>query len=94
MDTPIKIVYKYPIKLQNLSEILIPIGAKFLSCQVQDSRICLWMLVDYPAESQSRKIRVIGTGDPIKLEDLNDQWEFLGTVQMPPFVWHIFMEKV
>lgn len=46
----------------------------------------LWLLVDPRARQVAHAYRVIGTGwdfDP-------EGWRYVGTLQTPPFVWHVF----
>ena len=68
----------------------LPAGAKFLDAQNQDGQLCLWFLCDPDAKETPRTFRIVGTGKtaPEGIE----HWEHIGTVQDPPFVWHVFVE--
>lgn len=56
-----------------------------LSVQLQDDWITLWMLVDTEAQSKI-DIIVTGTGHPVE-----KGLKYCGTVQWPPFVWHVWI---
>lgn len=71
---------------------LVP-GAKILSIQIQNNRLCLWEQHDAQTKQRSnlekRTIRVIGTGQPHDSSNL----EYITSVQHGIYVWHIF-EKI
>lgn len=77
-------IYKYPLA-EFEQNIQMPQGATILAAQMQDGRITLWAACDPCNESEARKFRVIGTGG-----DLPDGFEYVGTVQSGPYVWHVF----
>ena len=55
--------------------------------------VCLWAMSNTDESRKVRRmIRVYGTGRPIEepLESLN----YIGTVQVGPFVWHVFERNV
>lgn len=83
-------IYKYPLALtDDIQIIIMPGGAEILHVGVQGEnlvpRICLWAYIDPGAETQPRTFRVFGTG-----HDLPTKHEYVGTVQMGSYVWHIF----
>ena len=41
-----KTIWKYKLKIDILQEIIMPIGARILSVQMQSNTPCLWVLVD------------------------------------------------
>jgi hypothetical protein len=61
-----------------------PEGSRPLSVQVQQGLICLWVAVFPKNAVRTRAFRVRGTGHQW---DAGEEW--VGTVQMPPFVWHL-----
>lgn len=85
-----KKIFKYPVHITDLQTIEMHKGAEILCFQVQETIHgnfpTLWAIVDPDAPKETRSFRVIGTGNPIE----NDMREYIGTVQMPPFVWHLF----
>lgn len=66
-----------------------PKGADILSIQIQDGKICFWAWCESTAEKEDRKFIIIGTGNQIK-HLKRDCCTFLGTIQEPGLVWHIF----
>lgn len=84
MDT----IWKFPLTLTDVQEIILPAGARLLTVQLQDNVPCLWALVnDYIGLTQVRTIEIHGTGNPI---EGNHQRRYIATFQQPPFVWHVF----
>jgi hypothetical protein len=67
-------IYKYQFEIENFVFIEMHKNAKILSVQMQN---------DIP-----RRFFIIGTGQPFN----QNVWisGFIGTIQQPPFVWHIF----
>lgn len=63
-----------------------PEGAKILSVGNQRGNLCLWAMVDPTNPGVFRIFEMIGTGYP--LSDVGLQ--FIGTVVIEPFVWHVF----
>lgn len=82
-------IFKYPLKLTDIQAIEIPEKASILSVDIQNGGICLWALVDPNSKLVNYKFAIIGTGNPI--DDSYNLQMFIGTVQQPPFVWHVFL---
>ncbi len=78
-------IFKYPIRLTPLQDIEIPEGAYFLDVQLQEKQICIWAIVDTEREKEQHKIVIRGTG-----HDVQEDIDYLGTVQQDGYVWHIF----
>jgi hypothetical protein len=78
-------IYKYRLGLTDDS-LQMPIGAEILCVQTQQGEITIWALVDTNAASETRRFAIHGTGFSVP----NDGRLYLGTVQIAPFVWHIF----
>ena len=83
-------VYKYPIPtnfvgLEAVFELEIPEEAKALTVQVQNSVPCLWAEVWSSDEPKKRKFRIVGTG-----WDIPAFFDYVGTWQEGPFVWHLY----
>jgi len=53
---------------------------------MKEGELCLWALVDtHEYEKEEREIHICATGGPCR-----EGMIYIGTVQQPPFVWHIF----
>lgn len=65
-----KRIYKYELKLTDIQVIAMPEGAEILSVQQQGENLQLWALVDVSMPDVQRKIRIIGTGNPVANEIL------------------------
>lgn len=63
----------------------VPVGAKVLELNSQDSRICLWFEVNPDVETQPREFTIYGTGHGIE-----PGAGYVGTVHNSPFVWHCY----
>lgn len=67
---------------------MMPRNAKGISVADQAGTLTLWALVNPSEEQEWRTVRVVGTGHPIN----GKVGRFIGSVVMPPFVWHVFIE--
>lgn len=81
-------IWKYPIEITDEQNVMMPRNAKVLSVAAQNDTLTLWALVDPSAPLESRRVVVVGTGNPIT----GKLGRFRGTVVMPPFVWHVFID--
>jgi hypothetical protein len=79
-----KTIYKYKFR----GEIEMPEGAKIRSIQVRDGEIFLWCEVDKSKQLEIRRFNLVGTG-----QSFCDGDEYIGTVQQPLFVWHVYEIK-
>jgi len=82
-------IYKYQLIITDEQEIMIPRNSVFLHVGVQDGILCAWFAVNPDADLEPVKFAVVGTGNPFEYYKMT---RFLGTVQMPPFVWHVFTQ--
>lgn len=87
-----RIIYKYEVPI-NLSffHLELPLEAEILAFQVQDNTPVIWALVDPKTVKEMRHFAVRGTGEA--MNDWRSTDKYIGTVQMPPFVWHLFETK-
>lgn len=83
-----RVIYKYPIKLEDEQVVSVPAGATWLSVHVQDGQICLWAAVNPEAKKEQVPVSIRGTGRPVGNLFSRD---YLGTVQQGQFVWHVFV---
>ena len=86
------VIYKYPVPLDKVFFALkLPYKAKILAFQVQDGVPVIWALIDKNTVAELRQFAIRGTGTP--MNDWRSSDTYIGTVQMPPFVWHLFETK-
>lgn len=86
------VIYKYEVPVDlSFFHLELPFRAKILAFQVQDNRPVLWALVDPETAKEMRHFAVRGTSEA--MNDWRSTDKYIGTVQMPPFVWHLFETK-
>jgi hypothetical protein len=80
-------IWKYKLTLQKeVQRIKMPVGARILHVGVQADFICLWALVNSESDQDNRRdFYIRSTGRYIE-----SYLTYVGTVQMLPFVWHVF----
>ena len=83
-----KTVWKYPLVITDRQSVRAPKGALPLTVQLQGGTITLWMEVDPKAPLEDHYFYVVGTGNEVPEKAML----FVGTVQMLPYVWHVFEE--
>jgi len=84
-----RIIYKYVLKLEDEQIIKIPKYSDIIKVDHQQEQICMWVDGRSDVDLHPVKIRIIGTGRPIpEHEDLN----YLDTVIMDYFVWHVYIK--
>lgn len=81
-----KKIHKYEVAVNPKQVIELPQDARILTVQVQEGSVYIWAELDDNAEMTKHFIHVVGTGHPIPAN-----CAYLGTVQMPPFVWHLYI---
>ena len=77
-------IWKYEVPIQSEVQIAMQHGAVPLFFGLQGDIPTLWAKVDPTVHKCKRKFRVVGTGHDIP------EGVYVGTVQVPPFVWHLF----
>lgn len=87
-------IYKYPLITLGRNTLVMPKGAKVVHVEAQENGArglglepCLWALVDPMKPGETVTFNVVGTGHAIP-----DDCQYVGTCQIPPFVWHVFKE--
>ena len=85
-------IFKYYLRVTDEQEVLMPKDWHVLSVGVQASELVVWAGVDETAQKVPVKFYVVGTGNPAE-HVAEDGIRFIGTVQMPPFVWHVFVKE-
>jgi len=74
-------------------EIEMRMNSKFLSFQEQHGIPVVWCLVDTSFEGRvkrKRKFRIYGTGIEIDYDYKDASFNYIGTIQLQDFVWHLF----
>lgn len=87
-------IWKYPLETTDEQIINVPVGAEFLSVQVQHGQPCIWAKVNTQENVIVRaKVVIVGTGHPA---NHTDGMMFLGTYQLHDsnFVGHVFVGGV
>jgi hypothetical protein len=85
-----KVIYKYPLPMQHHVVLEVKGFVRILSIQEQQHQICLWCEID--PESETTRIlnfKIIGTGHEFHFKTLH---EYVGTVQIRGYVWHIYRD--
>ena len=83
-------VYKYELSQLGPTTLLLPEDSVPLHVGVQGDTICIWIeqFVLKDAHPQAEHtFEVIGTGHALSA---SPHVSYIGTVHMPPFVWHIY----
>ena len=82
-------IYKYLLMITDEQLLTVPEGAAVLHVGEQDGELCVWCLIDPKAPNVQKMVRIYGTGNPYD----GDLEQFhVGSVQIGPFVWHVFWE--
>lgn len=79
-------IHKYVLETKERQFVEMPFGAKILSVGEQNGALCLWVMVDPEKPHEDRGIEIIGTGNTTP----DGRRNFIGTVVIEPFVWHVF----
>ena len=86
------VIYKYPVPVEgSFFNLTLPLGAQLLAFQNQNGQPVLWALVDPETVKETRHFAIRGTGRPMNDWRITDT--YIGTIQTPPFVWHLFETK-
>ena len=90
-------IWKYELIIDDIQKIEMPVGARGLTAQWQQGKLCLWCMVDEDQPMEKRKVRIYGTGHG--MEDFgeyiasNFSETYVGTFQMHDgaLVFHVFL---
>lgn len=85
------VIYKYPLAITAEQTLLLPIGAKVLSVQMQGSVPTVWTLQDASNTATTTEVLVamVATGQEFDI----DNWNYVDTLQDGSYVWHVFMRE-
>lgn len=85
-------IFKYVLDPEvEYHEIELSIGAKVLSAQNQNGKLCVWAAVHPGLMVEIKRFRVHLTEHTIK--DDGRIWRFVDTVQIDDMVYHVFKEN-
>jgi hypothetical protein len=86
-------IWKWQLEITDTQELEVPVGTKFLSTGLDgEGQLCIWGAVDTKQQERyKRLIAITGTGNP---SDRARGLCFLGSVTMPPYVWHVFAQQL
>lgn len=82
-------IWKFPVAVDVRPRLRMPKGARLLSFQVQDGKLCVWAEVDTEAEKETRYFAIHGTGHEMPRE-MGYSDTYIGTVQISGYVWHLY----
>jgi len=86
-----KQIWKYPLKITEEQQILMPRQAKILSAGLDPhGELCVWALVDPARPVHIRRFRIFGTGHPFE----DTLWALVASVLVHPFMWHVFIFEI
>lgn len=80
-------IWKFPLWLADDQRIEVPDGTIIRSVGSQDGKLFMWCEVTPSNPRSEIRIDVFGTGHTILA---GPDREFVGTVLIDPYVWHIF----
>lgn len=84
------VIWKTALELQDIQEVTLPEGAKFISALNQKGLICIWAEVDPENPSKPYTINIRGTGQPC----IEHPGTFIGTVFLHDFfVFHVYVKE-
>lgn len=81
-------VWKYTLRFSGHNTVDMPRGAKILRVDVQHNVVTFWALVDPKEPSETRRLRVVATGEEITERN----FEYVGTFfgERSSLVFHVF----
>ena len=80
-------VFKYRLNF-GVTTLPLPTGASVVYVGTQHEDVYLWVELHQDHPTESRVFIVHGTGHPI-----DHASTYVGTVQIPPFVWHVYEDE-
>lgn len=87
-----KTIWKFPLKTQDRQTVLLPVGAKALTVQLQHGYACLWALVDDDEMAKvNHTVWMHGTGHPA--DEAARYGRYLSTIQVDggALIFHFFI---
>lgn len=79
-------IWKFPLEVTDDASVMMPIGAKILTVQVQNGTPCLWAHVNPKANQRLRRLRIHWTGHECIADGYIGSFQFMhGSL-----VFHVF----
>ena len=84
-------IYKHRLIITDTQEVKISGWKCWLKVAEQNGNLCLWYLVDTEEDSfEAFDIYIIGTGNPIDINNINLNLHLDSVVMSSGLVWHVF----
>lgn len=83
-----KTIHKFPIRIDDAQDVMLPFGAHILTAAYQGDTLCLWAMVESDNTPETRRVLIYGTGHQIRDTGLR----YIDTVQQAggKLIWHVF----
>lgn len=83
-------IFKYSLQIKDQQELELPKEAVILSVINQNNLPTIYALVNdnEGVDTEKYNFYILGTGHPAR--HLDSAIQFLNTIQIGPFIWHIF----
>lgn len=89
-----KRIFKYPIQIEDVQSIKLPIGAEILCVQTQRNEPFIWALVDPSSDADmiSHTFELFGTGHEV-IYGMGIERKYIGTFQLHDgnLIFHLFL---
>lgn len=82
-----KTIYKFTLEVAARQYIMMPMGRRILSVQMQHGKPCIWAEVDSDISMQQNVILMRGTGQALGDAERS---KYIGTIQDGGLVWHVY----
>lgn len=82
-------IHKYVLETVDFQMVGIHQYHRFIAAGCQDGKLVVWAEVNTSHMKHAVPILIVGTGNPMPQAVVRH----IGTVQMPPFVWHVYEGK-
>lgn len=84
-----KVIWKAEIQLDDLNNVLVKEGSRFLFVQKQGDSWCVWFECDPTRPNVTRPLHCVGTGH----HRISPNWLYVNSVIDGSFVWHFYQEN-
>ena len=86
-----KTIWKYEFEVSDMIRLEIPGGGEILKFQLQNGKLCMWILVETEKPKKLRIFVIYGTGQTITV-NINTEYQYIDTVLQSDgkLVWHLF----
>jgi len=83
-------IWEFRIHITDKPLVAIPEEHEILCFQVQEGRPYIWALINRNSPIIQKRFRLLGTGNPIDANINLTSKDYIGTIQLGVFVWHLF----